>query len=375
MRAQVPADDGERIEELHSYEVLDTPPDDVLDELTYLAARICGCPIGLISLVDEDRQWFKSKVGVETVEAPRDVAFCAHALLDPSEMCIIPDTTKDPRSADNPLVTAKRGIRFYAGVPLVTAAGYALGTICVMDREPRELSEDQKRGLTALGRLVMTRFEVQRPKPEALAAPANADIEELQRKVEELQRAAEERRSFQEELLDRQRQLEEQADRMAKESLLDPLTGIANERGFLQRLDEEFSRARRYEIPLSLVFIDIDHFQSYNDEFGDVAGDSVLEQVATLVHDHSRVSDFVARYQGGQFAAILTNTDLEGAMIMAERVRTAVEGATWLGRAVAVSAGVVSMDADSDSLAQFIEDANEAMNEAKSQGRNRVHAA
>ncbi len=376
MRAQVPADDGARIRELHSYGVLDTPPDEVLDELTYLASRICGCPIALISLVDGDRQWFKSKVGVETVEAPRDVAFCAHSILQPSELCVIADTTADPRSADNPLVTPKRGIRFYAGAPLVTPTGHALGTICVMDRKPRELSDDQKRGLTALSRLVMTQLELGRPKsePAPVAAPAS-DLEALERKVAELQEAAEDRRRFQEELLERQRQLEERAEVMARESKMDPLTAIANQRGFIERLDQEFSRARRYEMPLSLVFLDIDDFKSYNDEFGDIAGDSVLEQIATLLHDQTRVSDFIARYEGGQFAIILTNTDAAGAMVMAERVRSAVEAATWLGRAVAVSAGIATMSTDTANSAQFIEDANAAMNEAKENGRNRVHAA
>ncbi len=371
----MPANDGERIRELHSYGVLDTPPDEVLDELTYLAARICGCPIALISLVDEDRQWFKSKVGVETVEAPREVAFCAHSILQPDDLCIIADTTADPRSADNPLVTPKRGIRFYAGAPLVTSNGHALGTICVMDRKPRELNDDQKRGLTALSRLVMTQLELGRARSQPAAPDPGNELEELQRKVAELQEAAEDRRRFQEELLERQRQLEDRAEVMARESMMDPLTAIANQRGFIDRLDQEFSRARRYEMPLSLVFLDIDDFKSYNDEFGDIAGDSVLEQIATLLHDQTRVSDFIARYEGGQFAIILTNTDAAGAMVMAERVRSAVEAATWLGRAVAVSAGIATLGAETANSAQFVEDANAAMNEAKANGRNRVHAA
>jgi GAF domain-containing protein len=161
MKAPKPKNELQRIKILWQYDVLDSPPEGVFDDFTQLAALICGAPISLISLVDEDRQWFKSKTGVTLNETSRDVSMCAHAILQ-KDLLIVPDATKDRRFRDNPLVKSAPKIRFYAGAPLVSPEGYALGTLCVIDNAPRELTENQQESLRVLARIVMTQLEFRR---------------------------------------------------------------------------------------------------------------------------------------------------------------------------------------------------------------------
>jgi GAF domain-containing protein len=163
MEAQrlISSNDRERVAALQKYQILDTEPEQAFDDLTLLASFICKTPIALVSLIDENRQWFKAKIGIKTSETPRDIAFCSVAIQQP-EVMVVPDTLKDERFRDNPFVTSEPKIRFYAGAPLINEDGYALGTLCVIDQRPREMTADQREALQALSRLILAQLEFRR---------------------------------------------------------------------------------------------------------------------------------------------------------------------------------------------------------------------
>ena len=327
--APLPANEAERIAALMEFELLDTSSEQSYDDMTMLAAMICNTPMAMISLIETDRQWFKSRVGLEATELPRELAFCPHAILHPDQLLLVPDATQDSRFADNPLVTGEASIRFYAGAPLVTPEGHAIGTLCVVDRKPQSLTEGQQAALQALARQTMVQLELRR---NLLASE--------------------------------------------QRNLTDALTATANRRAFTLRLHAEWKRLARHQRPLSLLMIDVDHFKRFNDRFGHPAGDLVLMRLVKLIGGALREHDLLARYGGEEFAVILPESDAAAAEAVAQRVRGAVANATWPLRAVTVSVGVATaLPTTTQEMNSLVVAADEALYAAKGAGRDQVQVA
>ena len=326
--APLPFNEELRVSALAGYDVLDTEPEQAYDDLTTLASAVCRTPIALISLIDTHRQWFKSRVGLEATETSREVAFCAHAILSPGQTFEVADATQDSRFAGNPLVVGDPKIRFYAGSPLVTPQGLPIGTVCVIDRQSRQLDDVERRALASLARQVVTQLELRQS------------------------RAA-----------------------LTHESLNDPLTGLWNRPAFDRRLQEEWMRHGRTGRPLSLVALDLDHFKRINDTFGHPAGDAVLAQAANVITRGVRLSDLAARTGGEEFMVLLPDTDEVAATLVAEKLRRALASAPWPQANVTASAGVSSAQPTTQTDPNvLVACADKALYTAKQQGRNQVRA-
>ncbi|MBU0588383.1 MAG: sensor domain-containing diguanylate cyclase [Gammaproteobacteria bacterium] len=352
MPAPLPPNETERLDALRGYAVLDSQAEQAYDDITRLAAFICGTPIALISLVDEDRQWFKSRVGLQASQTPREDSFCAHAILQPDDVLVVEDASKDPRFSENPLVTGTPGIRFYAGAPMVTDSGAALGSVCVIDRVPRKMEPVKLEALKALSRLVVAQLE-------------------LRHSLREQQLLSAAMRRQQTQLSQYQLQLEAANAELAALSLLDGLTGLKNRRSFDNFMNTESSRTERSHVPFALLMIDVDHFKSFNDELGHVTGDAILQKIASLIQSQARTYDLAARYGGEEFALVLPDTGIVEAMTVAERIRKAVPQAGWHHRAPTVSIGV-AVTASAQSSMTILERADRALFQAKRKGRNCV---
>ena len=270
MNFPIPENEAQRLSALRSFLVLDTPSEQEYDDITLLAAQICGTPIALISLIDENRQWFKSNLGLEVGETEREFAFCAHAIAPEAQTLIVNDATKDVRFAGNPLVTGDPKIRFYAGAPLITNENLTLGTLCVIDREPRILSDRQISALQALARQVTMKLELRRM--SALLQNANDDLRNL--------------------------------------SLTDDLTELYNRRGFMFHAEQQLKifYSRRTDRGLWLLIADLDGLKRINDTFGHVEGSAVIVKAGEILRQTFREADVIGRFGGDEFVVLIINT-------------------------------------------------------------------
>jgi len=285
-----PCDDTARLQALQRYGILDTPMEPAYDELADLAGYVCEAPVALISLLDSQRQWFKAARGFALRETPLSESVCRYAIRQ-SGVFIVPDLAQDPRFAHYAIVTQKNPLRFYAGAPLVTPDGFVLGTLCVLDHRPRELSAKVQDLLSALARQVIRLLELKR-----------ANDRQGQMLME----------------------LEAARHQMAVLAHTDVLTGLANRRSFTDRLRQEWALLQRGNEPASLLMMDLDHFKRVNDVYGHHVGDQALQLFATLCRDVFRAADVLGRWGGEEFLALLPATGLDQAQVVAERVHAAL---------------------------------------------------
>lgn len=292
IKPDVPANETLRLNNLHSLNVLDTPAEERFDRLTRLAKRLFNVPIALVSLVDEHRQWFKSSIGLSVSESARETSFCGHVIVG-NGLFIVPDTREDLRFADNPFVIGEPNIRFYAGCPLRYLDGTKLGTLCIVDTQPRTFSQENLQALKDL-----------------------AEIAERELIAVQL-------------------------------ATLDDLTGISNRRGFSLLAQHSLNLCMRHELPASLVFFDINDFKRINDNFGHAAGDKALIEFATQMKQTFRDSDVIARLGGDEFVVLLTNASGMLAQELILRFQLAMDSRdreSYRDYKISFSCGVVTVD-------------------------------
>ncbi|HEV7301499.1 MAG TPA: GGDEF domain-containing protein [Tepidisphaeraceae bacterium] len=353
IRPPIPASEPARLADLLRYDILDTAPEPEFDDLALLASHICQTPIALINFVDSDRQWFKAKVGIRGSETSREVAFCSHAILRPSELMIVPDATLDERFHDNPFVVSDPHLRFYAGAPLTTPAGQTIGTLCVVDLVPRQLRADQADALQALARQVISQLELRR------TAMENARLFTAARHT---------------------------ARRAAHSATHDALTKLPNRALFTSRVDDCLQRAQRDPgYRFCVMFLDLDRFKMVNDSLGHATGDRLLVTVAkrfrTVLrkhgnHRHAATRYTVARFGGDEFTVLLDGVNDPAAIgaIARELIDVVAEPFACDRQELhsTVSLGVVDVTSGTyANAADVLRDADAAMYRAKATGKNR----
>lgn len=288
----LPQNEQERLSTLKSLTILDSAPDERFDRLTRIAVKLFDVPVALVSIVDKNRQWFKSCQGLDITETPRDLSFCGHAILGEGAF-VVEDTYEDERFVDNPLLIGQKHIRFYAGYPIRYLDGSKLGTLCIKDVKPRDFTEEDRRLLRDLATIV---------------------------------------------------EHEIQAVELAT---MDELTGILNRRGFNMSAEKSLNICKRGALPVALVFLDLNEFKPINDKFGHAEGDKALQQFASVLDDVGRDSDIVARMGGDEFVILLVDADKKAVDQVMKRFSQQIESCNKqqaLGYDITFSYGIVLFD-------------------------------
>jgi diguanylate cyclase (GGDEF)-like protein len=318
----IPDNETKRLRVLRSYEVLDSEPEPEFDALTRVAAHAFAVPIAVIAMVDSDRLWFKSRIGLAVPQLDRKIAFCAHTILRPSKLLVVEDLRSDARFAGNPLVTNAPHIRFYAGAAIVDHDRHALGTIAVIDTRPGTFSHAQRRALADLSSLAMTALQ-------------------SRRRAMDLRRLA----------------------------MTDYLTGIANRARFEASITAEVHTARQSGTHFNVFLLDLDGFKNVNDTFGHAAGDEVLRTVAMRLTLLVRQSDTLARLGGDEFGIVTRNDHDYPPDVLADRIRSAAEQSITLSDGnvvrVGISVGVASYTDPMSSADDVLALADRVLYEAK----------
>lgn len=310
----LPHNEQERLSTLHSLTILDSAPDERFDRLTRIAIKLFDVPVALVSIVDENRQWFKSCQGLDITETPRNLSFCGHAILG-DDAFVVEDTHEDPRFIDNPLLIGQKHVRFYAGYPIRYLDGSKLGTLCIKDVKPRQFSTEERELLKDL-----------------------ATIVEHQIQAIEL-------------------------------ATLDDLTGILNRRGFNLSAEKSLSICKRGGLPVALVFFDLNEFKPINDKFGHAEGDKALREFANQLDDVGRDSDIVARMGGDEFVILLVDAEQNAVDEVMNRFSKRIEASNnqrALAYDITFSYGIVLMDTDKhQSIADLLSEGDALMYKRK----------
>lgn len=318
-----PVDEVDRMDALRALGILDSASEERFDRMARLAKGLFDVPIALVSLVDDDRQWFKSKFGFEASETPRVISFCGHAILQ-DDVFVVPDASRDGRFSDNPLVTDAPHIRFYAGCPLAAPDGSKLGTLCIIDRKPREFGREDMALLVDLARMA------------------------------ELELSA------------------------VQQATMDELTQLSNRRGFESLSQHALDLCRRLQKPAALLFIDLNLFKQINDCHGHAEGDRALTNFAQRLKDTFRDSDVIGRIGGDEFAVLVTDADKEELATSLDRLRSNVDQHNrnlQCGYDLQYSVGAVSFDSKKHTgIAELLADADARMYEQKQKSRQVNHA-
>ena len=307
----VPLDETVRLLSLHSLRILDSAPEERFDRVTRMARRVFDVDICLVSLVDADRQWFKSKQGLDACQTSREISFCGHAILE-EKVFVVEDTHTDERFSDNPLVTGDPSIRFYAGCPVHAPDGHRIGTLCLIDKKPRNFSPTEEKTLKDFAALV----------DDELASAAKMNVDEL--------------------------------------------TKIANRRGFLQVARHLLPLCVRNKMDVELLFFDLDGFKALNDKFGHKAGDEALQTFAELLLKGFRDSDVVARLGGDEFAVMIAGKSVLADPALARMRTLAKDEKSDFNQDLDWSVGQVRYDPDiHKNIEDLLSAADERMYEQK----------